>query len=107
LESMKRGLNRYDALLDAAHKRARPIVMTSVAMGAGMLPVASGLGADAAFRQPMAVAVIGGLISSTLLSLLYVPVVFTVVDDVRGWMLKRMAHRFAAQRGDVAEQAGE
>ncbi|HEX5775452.1 MAG TPA: efflux RND transporter permease subunit [Caulobacteraceae bacterium] len=107
LESMKRGLNRYDALLDAAHKRARPIVMTSVAMGAGMLPVASGLGADAAFRQPMAVAVIGGLISSTLLSLLYVPVVFTVVDDVRGWILRRMAPRFAAQKGETVEQAGE
>jgi HAE1 family hydrophobic/amphiphilic exporter-1 len=102
LEAMKRGLSRYDALMDAAHKRARPIVMTSVAMGAGMLPVASGLGADSAFRQPMAVAVIGGLITSTLLSLLYVPVVFTVIDDLRGWVLRRMAHRFAAQRGEEA-----
>ena len=69
--------------------------------------MASGLGADAAFRQPMAVAVIGGLITSTLLSLLYVPVVFTVVDDVRGWALRRVAHRFAAQRGETVEQPGE
>lgn len=106
MEAMKRGLSRYDALMDAAHKRARPIVMTTVAMGAGMLPVASGWGADSAFRQPMAVAVIGGLITSTLLSLLYVPVVFTLVDDVRGWILKRMAPRFAAQRGEILEDMG-
>jgi multidrug efflux pump subunit AcrB len=72
-----RGLSQMDALLDACHKRARPIVMTTVAMIAGMLPLALGLGADASFRQPMAIAVIGGLITSTALSLLVVPVVFT------------------------------
>ena len=76
------GMNRYDALLDACHKRARPIVMTTIAMGAGMLPIAMGLGSDPSFRSPMATAVIGGLITSTLLSLLVVPVVFTYVDDV-------------------------
>ncbi len=75
-------MNRYDALLDACHKRARPIVMTTLAMGAGMLPIAMGLGSDPSFRAPMATAVIGGLITSTLLSLLVVPVVFTYVDDV-------------------------
>jgi multidrug efflux pump subunit AcrB len=77
-----RGLNLLDALLDACHKRARPIVMTTVAMIAGMLPIALGFGADASFRQPMATAVIGGLITSTALSLLVVPVVFTYVDAV-------------------------
>ncbi|MGY0194206.1 efflux RND transporter permease subunit [Leptothrix sp. BB-4] len=76
------GMSRYDALIDACHKRARPIVMTTIAMGAGMLPIALGLGTDPSFRQPMAVAVIGGLITSTFLSLLVVPVVFTYVDDL-------------------------
>jgi multidrug efflux pump subunit AcrB len=75
-----RGLNQMDALLDACHKRARPIVMTTVAMIAGMLPLAVGLGADASFRRPMAIAVIGGLITSTALSLLVVPVVFTYLS---------------------------
>ena len=76
----ERGLSLHDALMDACHKRARPIVMTTVAMIAGMLPLALGLGADASFRRPMAVAVIGGLLTSTALSLLVVPVVFTYVD---------------------------
>lgn len=76
----ERSLSLRDALIDACHKRARPIVMTTVAMIAGMLPIALGLGADASFRQPMAIAVIGGLISSTALSLLVVPVVFTYLD---------------------------
>jgi len=76
------GMSRFDALMDACHKRARPIVMTTIAMGAGMLPIAMGWGADdPSFRSPMAVAVIGGLITSTLLSLLVIPVVFTYVDD--------------------------
>ncbi|GAB2880369.1 efflux RND transporter permease subunit [Uliginosibacterium flavum] len=77
------GLNRWDALLDACHKRARPIVMTTVAMGAGMLPIAIGLGSDPSFRAPMAIVIIGGLITSTFLSLLVIPVVFTYVDDLR------------------------
>ena len=80
------GLNRWDALLDACRKRARPIVMTTIAMGAGMLPIALGFGADPSFRAPMAIAVIGGLITSTFLSLLVIPVVFTYVDDFVTWM---------------------
>ena len=83
LVAQGRGLSRQDALIDAGHKRARPILMTSVAMGVGMLPIAFGFGADVEFRSPMAQAVVGGLISSTLLSLLFVPVAFTFVDDVR------------------------
>ncbi len=75
-------MNRWDAIIDACHKRARPIVMTTIAMGAGMLPVAASWGAgDGSFRSPMAVAVIGGLITSTFLSLLVIPVVFTFIDD--------------------------
>lgn len=76
------GMNRVDALIDSCNKRARPIVMTTIAMGAGMLPIAMGLGADPSFRMPMATAVIGGLITSTVISLFVVPVVFTFVDDL-------------------------
>jgi len=91
LAMREQGLSRHEALLDACHKRARPIVMTTVAMIAGMLPIALGWGADASFRQPMAVAVIGGLLSSTLLSLLVVPVVFTYVDGARHSLAQRFA----------------
>ncbi|RYG12705.1 MAG: efflux RND transporter permease subunit, partial [Caulobacteraceae bacterium] len=65
------GMSRFEAIMDAAHKRARPILMTTFAMGAGMVPIAIGWGADVEFRSPMAIAVLGGLISSTFLSLLY------------------------------------
>ncbi len=78
------GMGRTEALLDACHKRARPIIMTSLAMGAGMLPIALGIGADPSFRSPMAIAVIGGLITSTVLSLLVVPVAYALVDDLEG-----------------------
>jgi HAE1 family hydrophobic/amphiphilic exporter-1 len=83
--------------MDAAHKRARPILMTTFAMGAGMVPVAIGLGADVEFRSPMAIAVLGGLISSTFLSLLYIPAIFTIVDDLTRAFSRRMAPMFAAQ----------
>ena len=89
---------RRTALLDACAKRARPILMTTVAMGAGMLPIALKIGADADFRAPMAIAVIGGLVTSTLLSLFYVPVVFTYVDDAKRWLVRRFAGRGAAAR---------
>jgi multidrug efflux pump subunit AcrB len=77
------GLSVRDALVEACHKRARPIIMTTVAMIAGMAPVAVGLGSDASFRQPMGLAVIGGLLTSTALSLLVVPVVFSCVSSVK------------------------
>jgi HAE1 family hydrophobic/amphiphilic exporter-1 len=64
--------------------------MTTVAMGAGMAPIALKIGADADFRAPMAIAVIGGLITSTLLSLFYVPVVFTYVDDAKHWLQRKL-----------------
>jgi len=91
-------MNRWDALLDACHKRARPIVMTTVAMGAGMLPIAIGFGTDPSFRAPMAIVVIGGLITSTFLSLLVIPVVFTFVDDAVEAIKRRVFHRFTARR---------
>jgi multidrug efflux pump subunit AcrB len=94
LARQERGLTVIDALLDACHKRARPIVMTTVAMIAGMLPIALGLGADASFRQPMAIAVIGGLVTSTLLSLVIVPAVFSYIHDFEAWL----ARRFKAPR---------
>jgi multidrug efflux pump subunit AcrB len=89
----ERGMSRIDALLDACHKRARPIVMTTIAMGAGMLPIALGWGVDPSFRSPMAIVVIGGLITSTFLSLLVIPVIFTYVDDavqkINGWLHRK------------------
>jgi multidrug efflux pump subunit AcrB len=87
------GKNRWEALLDACRKRARPIVMTTVAMGAGMMPIAIGWGTDPSFRAPMAIVVIGGLITSTFLSLLVVPVVYTYVDDAIGGLRKLLRWR--------------
>jgi multidrug efflux pump subunit AcrB len=80
------GLSVHAALLEACRKRARPIVMTTVAMIAGMVPIALGLGADSSFRRPMAIAVIGGLITSTALSLLVVPVVFVYIARFEDWV---------------------
>jgi multidrug efflux pump subunit AcrB len=82
VEEIGRGTPRLQALVEAGRKRARPIVMTTIAMAAGMFPSALGLGDGGGFRSPMAIAVIGGLIMSTMLSLVFVPAVFTVLDDV-------------------------
>jgi hydrophobe/amphiphile efflux-1 (HAE1) family protein len=82
IESVNRGMDRNAAIIDAGQKRARPIVMTTVAMVAGMLPSALAVGAGGEFRSPMAIAVIGGLLFSTVLSLVFVPAVFTLIDDV-------------------------
>ena len=89
LIAQRRGLARFDAIVDACRKRARPIIMTSIAMGAGMLPLVFGWGeADPTFRRPMAAAVLGGLVTSTLLSLVVIPVVYTLMDDVSRWFSK-------------------
>jgi multidrug efflux pump subunit AcrB len=85
------GLSMRDALMDAGAKRAQPIVMTTIAMIAGMVPIAAGWGADADFRQPMAVAVIGGLVTSTLLSLVFVPVFFSFVEDIQHWIVPKLS----------------
>jgi multidrug efflux pump subunit AcrB len=88
------GMKRFEAIIDACHKRAQPIVMTTIAMGAGMLPIALGIGTDPSFRAPMAIVVIGGLITSTFLSLLVIPVLFTYVDDAIR-LLQRLLRRGA------------
>jgi multidrug efflux pump subunit AcrB len=102
------GMSRFEALVDACHKRSRPILMTTIAMGAGMLPIAVGVGADPSFRQPMAITVIGGLLTSTLLSLLVIPVVFTYVDDLLQ-MFRRLASPSKKPDAEVcgAEKGGE
>ena len=89
LIAQRRGLARFDAIIDSCRKRARPIIMTTIAMGAGMLPLVFGWGdADPTFRRPMAAAVLGGLVTSTLLSLVVIPVVYTLMDDLSGWFGK-------------------
>ncbi len=84
------GMNRLEAMLDSCAKRARPIVMTSIAMSAGMLPVAMGWAGDPSFRAPMGVAVLGGLIVSTVVSLFIVPVFYTLMDDMQLGVSKRV-----------------
>jgi multidrug efflux pump subunit AcrB len=93
LEGVHAGVERTAAILDAGRKRARPIIMTTVAMVAGMLPSAFAWGAGGEFRSPMAIAVIGGLIVSTFLSLLFVPALFTIMDDF-GRLMWRIFGRF-------------
>ncbi|KXZ63344.1 efflux RND transporter permease subunit [Acinetobacter venetianus] len=92
--------SRINALLDACHKRARPIIMTTLAMGAGMLPIALGIGTDPSFRAPMAISVIGGLITSTFLSLLVIPVVYTFIDDIN-----RKLHSFRKTKQQPIESS--
>ncbi|HVL70756.1 MAG TPA: efflux RND transporter permease subunit [Beijerinckiaceae bacterium] len=82
IEEMAKGVDRVTAIVDAGRKRARPIVMTTIAMAAGMLPSAMAFGAGGEFRSPMAIAVIGGLIVSTMLSLVFVPAFFVLMDDL-------------------------
>jgi len=101
---MRAGKPRLEAILEAGHKRARPIVMTTVAMVAGMLPVAMGWGGDSAFRSPMAISVIGGLITSTLLTLVIVPAVFTVFDDIERWFAPK-ARKLLAEPGGTETPA--
>jgi hydrophobic/amphiphilic exporter-1 (mainly G- bacteria), HAE1 family len=86
-----RGMDRREALITAGRTRLRPIMMTTSAMIFGMLPLFFGLGKGSEFRAPMARAVVGGLITSTLLTLIVVPVVYTILDDVAAWLRRRMA----------------
>ena len=102
VEEIRRGTSRLEALVEAGRKRARPIVMTTIAMVAGMLPSAFAFGDGGEFRAPMAIAVIGGLIVSTVLSLVFVPAVFTVLDDA-GRLLSRLLGRFVGARDEPRE----
>ncbi|MGP4789894.1 efflux RND transporter permease subunit [Psychrobacter sp. 1Y11] len=103
--AQNRGLARFDAMIDSCRKRARPIIMTTIAMGAGMLPLVFGWGdADPTFRRPMAAAVLGGLVTSTLLSLVVIPVVYTLMDDVSNWFSKWLVpHGRDKQQDQVAD----
>jgi HAE1 family hydrophobic/amphiphilic exporter-1 len=92
VEAQLRGVPRSHAVLEAGRKRARPIIMTTIAMAAGMLPSALGFGDGGEFRSPMAIGVIGGLLVSTLLSLVFVPSLYTLMDDLSrgfGWLFGR------------------
>ena len=103
IEEMAAGVDRVEAIIDAGRKRARPIVMTTIAMAAGMVPSAMALGIGGEFRSPMAIAVIGGLIVSTLLSLVFVPAIFVLVDDVQRIFLRIFGRLVAAGDRSVGE----
>jgi multidrug efflux pump subunit AcrB len=94
------GLSRRDALIEAGAKRAQPILMTTIAMIAGMLPIAARFGENADFRAPMAITVVGGLATSTVLSLVFIPVAFTIIDDIQTWLVRHL-------RGVVSDQPGD
>ncbi|MCK1385809.1 efflux RND transporter permease subunit [Bradyrhizobium sp. 21] len=104
IESIHAGKPREEAMIDAGMKRARPIIMTTIAMAAGMMPSALAVGAGGEFRSPMALAVIGGLIFSTILSLVFVPAMFMVMDDL-GALIWRFGKRLVVHSED-AEDAG-
>lgn len=100
IEAIHAGVDRTTALLESGRKRAQPIIMTTIAMAAGMLPSALALGEGGAFRAPMAIAVIGGLIASTVLSLVFVPAMFTVMDDLSRF-LGRLFGRFIGGKDEA------
>ena len=100
VESMREGKRRDEAIIDAGMKRARPIVMTTIAMVAGMMPSALAFGAGGEFRSPMALAVIGGLLFSTVLSLVFVPAMFMLMDDV-GNLCWRIGKRLIVSHGEI------
>ena len=100
------GIDRRTALITAGRTRLRPILMTTSAMIFGMLPLFFGLGEGAEFRAPMARAVVGGLITSTLLTLIVVPVVYAILDDVSAWLFRRRRVPAAALMLMAAAVAG-
>ncbi len=104
VEEIRRGTPRLEALVEAGRKRARPIVMTTIAMVAGMIPSAFAFGDGGEFRSPMAIAVIGGLLVSTVLSLLFVPAVFTILDDA-GRLLGRLLGRLVGEADEPDDRS--
>ena len=105
LEEMNKGVDKTTAIIDAGHKRAQPIVMTTVAMVAGMVPTALAISGDGAWRAPMGITVIGGLILSTVLTLLIVPASFSLADDVEKWLGERFGRLLTRERPAVAAGA--
>jgi multidrug efflux pump subunit AcrB len=107
LEEVQKGVPRFDAIVDAGHKRAQPIVMTTVAMVAGMVPTALSLGGDSAWRAPMGITVIGGLLLSTLLTLVIVPATFSLALEIEEWAGPRLSRRLLTYKpGDDAKHDG-
>ncbi len=106
LLNQKEGKSTYRAVLDSGVARLRPILMTTIAMIAGMLPIALGVGAGSELRSPMAIAVIGGLATSTLLTLVVVPVIFTYIDSLQD-RLSRTVFRRASERQAEDEERPE
>lgn len=102
-EKRREGVSRKDSLLRSGAERARPIIMTTIAMAAGMVPAVLSSGADSGFRAPMAIAVIGGLITSTVLSLVFVPVVFTYMDDLRMYLAQKLTRLTSVTEMDRKE----
>ncbi|HEY0314070.1 MAG TPA: efflux RND transporter permease subunit [Allosphingosinicella sp.] len=100
LEEMGKGVPKWEAIMDAGHKRAQPIVMTTVAMVAGMTPTALAIGGDGSWNQPMAVTVIGGLILSTMLTLLIVPAGFSLADSFEKWIAPLFGRVLTYKPGD-------
>ena len=94
IEELNKGVDKDVAIIDAGHKRAQPIVMTTVAMVAGMVPVALSLTGDGSFRGPMGITVIGGLIFSTALTLLIVPASFSIALDIERWLGRKLGRAF-------------
>ncbi|UYY56929.1 efflux RND transporter permease subunit [Sphingomonas sp. S2-65] len=107
LEEMDKGVRKFDAVLDAGHKRAQPIVMTTVAMVAGMVPTALSLSGDSSWRAPMGIVVIGGLIVSTVLTLVIVPAIFSLAVGLEQWLGPRLGKRLLTFRpGDDGKLIG-
>ena len=106
VEAIRAGKARDEAIIDAGMKRARPIVMTTIAMIAGMMPSALAVGDGGEFRSPMALAVIGGLLFSTVLSLVFVPAMFMLMDDIGAliWRFGRKLVVSSADHGDHHEE---
>jgi len=96
-----RGYRRNDAIREAGPTRLRPILMTTFAMIFGMLPIALGIGKASEQRAPLATAVIGGLILSTLLTLVVIPVVYTLFDDIAAWIARRIARGATGRSANV------
>jgi multidrug efflux pump subunit AcrB len=94
IDEMSKGIDSTVAIIDAAHKRAQPIVMTTVAMVAGMLPTALSLNGDGSWRAPMGITVIGGLIVSTFLTLLLVPATFSIALESERWLGRKLRSAF-------------
>jgi multidrug efflux pump subunit AcrB len=109
IEEMKLGASKFDAIIEAGHKRAQPIVMTTVAMTAGMIPTALSISGDGAWRAPMGTVVIGGLLMSTALTLLIVPAAFSLADGLEkrlGPLLRKGLLTYEPEHGSAAGYPG-